>query len=317
MILSKFAACVAQSLTALLFMTTIGWSSPSAAWGSAGHRTVCEIALLNLTPTARAEVNRLLQARPAGLQSDPRNGEFSSACTYPDRSVTGGPTRRDPEHFINYPRTLGAVTLLSGCGEAYECADTAVIRDFAVLRSRMLPDSLRAVALMYLGHFVGDLHQPLHNSFADDRGGNSINASGLCTSNLHSAWDTCILVKSAYSNVSEPTASAIGSVATSWNSGVTAAQRAQWLSAAPWQWSQESYATSISPNVGYCVIVGTACQYDTARPVFDGSNPRTVMVDSTYQAMAMPIIQQRITQAGVRLAHLINFALDPAYGFGL
>jgi hypothetical protein len=41
------------------------------------------------------------------------------------------------------------------------------------------------------------------------------------------------------------------------------------------------------------------------------------MVDSTYQAMAMPIIQQRITQAGVRLAHLINFALDPAYGFGL
>jgi hypothetical protein len=170
---------------------------------------------------------------------------------------------------------------------------------------------------MYLGHFVGDLHQPLHNSFADDRGGNSINATGLCTSNLHSAWDTCILVKSIFGNVSEPPASAIGSVAASWNSGVTAAQRAQWLSAAPWQWSQESYATSISPNVGYCVMVGATRQYDTARPVFGGSNPRTVMVDSAYQTMAMPIIQQRITQAGVRLAHIINLALDPAYGFGL
>jgi hypothetical protein len=231
--------------------------------------------------------------------------------------VTGGPTRRDPEHYINYPRTLGAVTLQSGCGDAYECADTAVMRDFAVLRSRVLPDNLRAVALMYLGHFVGDLHQPLHNSFVDDRGGNSINATGLCTSNLHSAWDTCLLVKSIYGNVSEPQASAIGSVAASWNSAVTAAQRAQWLSAAPWQWSQESYATSISPSVGYCVMVGATCQYDATRLAFDGSNPRAVVVDASYQTMAMPIIQQRITQAGVRLAHIINLALDPAYGFGL
>jgi len=194
MITWKFPAGAGKAITALLFVATIGWSSPSAAWGSAGHRTVCEIAMLNLTPTARSEVDRLLQARPATLQSDPRNGEFASACTYPDRSVTGGPTRRDPEHFINYSRTLSTVTLQSGCGDAYECADTAVIRDFAVLRSRALPDGLRAVALMYLGHFVGDLHQPLHNSFADDRGGNSITATGLCTSNLHSAWDTCILV---------------------------------------------------------------------------------------------------------------------------
>jgi hypothetical protein len=29
--------------------------------------------------------------------------------------------------------------------------------------------------------------------------------------------------------------------------------------------------------------------------------------------MAMPIVQARITQGGVRLAHLINLALDPAY----
>jgi len=42
-----------------------------------------------------------------------------------------------------------------------------------------------------------------------------------------------------------------------------------------------------------------------------------VLVDASYQTMAMPIIQQRITQAGVRLAHIINLALDPAYAFGL
>ena len=43
---------------------------------------------------------------------------------------------------------------------------------------------------------------------------------------------------------------------------------------------------------------------------------RTVTIDPAYQAMVMPVVQQRITQAGIRLAHLINLALDPVYRFG-
>lgn len=291
------------------------WSASARAWGNAGHRTVCEIALLNLTPTARAEVDRLLKTEPSALLGDPRNTAFETACTYPDRSVAGGPARRDAEHFINYSRETQSVTLQSGCGPAYECADTAVMRDLAVLRSRLIPDQLRAVALIYLGHFVGDIHQPLHNSFADDRGGNSVQASGECTASLHSAWDTCLLVHGQFNNVADPPAAAVQSVAAAWSASVTDAERAQWLGAAPWQWSQESYQITISPGVGYCVIVQATCQYDMARKAFSGSNPRTVQIDAQYQAMAMPIIRQRITEAGIRLAHLINLALDPAYRF--
>jgi S1/P1 Nuclease len=302
----------------LLAAAAIGaaaWSGASHAWGNAGHRTVCEIALLNLTPTARAEVDRLLQARPAALAADAKNGQFGTGCTYPDRAVSEGPARRDAEHFINYPRDTASVTLQSGCGRAYECADTAIMRDAAVLRSRLLPDQLRAVALIYLGHFVGDIHQPLHNSFADDRGGNFIQTSGQCSASLHSAWDTCILVQGAFNNVADPPATALQSVAASWSSSVTDAQRAQWLGAAPWQWSKESYEIAIAPGVGYCVMVQATCQYDAARPAFSGSNPRTVVIDAQYQSMAMPIVRQRIIQAGIRLAHLINLALDPAYRF--
>src|SRR5256885_3456034 len=83
--------------------------TPAHAWGSTGHRTVCEIAYLNLTPTARAEVDRLLQGRPAALMPDARNAEFGWACTYPDRPVTGGPPRRGDEHFINYARDTAEV----------------------------------------------------------------------------------------------------------------------------------------------------------------------------------------------------------------
>jgi hypothetical protein len=291
------------------------WSGAAVAWGNAGHRTVCEIAFLNLTPTARAEVQRLLQARPRALAGDARNAEFGAACTYPDRAVAGGPARRDGEHFINYPRDTAAINVQSGCGEAYDCADSAIIREFAVLRSPFASDQLRSVALIYLGHFVGDIHQPLHNSFADDRGGNSIGTSGLCASSLHSAWDTCILVRAAFNNAADPPDAAVQATAASWSASVSGAERAQWLGAAPWQWSRESYVVATSPAVGYCVMVQATCQYDSARRAFGGSNPRTVVIDAEYEAMAMPIIRHRITQAGVRLAHLINLALDPAYRF--
>ena len=93
-------------------------------------------------------------------------------------------------------------------------------------------------------------------------------------------------------------------------------ERAQWLSTAPWQWSQESYAITTRPEIQYCVMVQGNCQYSATQPTFPGTNPRTVPIDDTYATMAVPIIQRRITQAGVRLAHLINLALDPAYRFG-
>lgn len=295
------------------WLSAFTWSTPAAAWGASGHRTVCEIAFRNLTPTAKAEVARLLQARPALLASDPKNGQFGWACTYPDRTIEGGPVRRDPEHFVNYARSLTAVTVEAGCGEAYDCVDTAIFEDYARLKSRALPDRLRAVSLMYLGHWIGDIHQPLHNSFADDRGGGQVATSGLCGGGLHSTWDTCILQRNAFGAVSEPGIDAVQALAATWSGQVSDTDRAKWLSAAPWQWSRESYEIAITPGVQYCVLVQSTCQYDTGRVTYGGSNPRTVMINAQYASMAMPIIQLRITQAGIRLAHVINLALDPSY----
>src|SRR6202042_1022788 len=53
----------------------------------------------------------------------------------------------------------------------------------------------KLASLKFLGHWVGDIHQPLHVSFEDDRGGNNIAVTGECGSNLHSAWDTCLVLK--------------------------------------------------------------------------------------------------------------------------
>jgi hypothetical protein len=64
----------------------------------------------------------------------------------------------------------------------------------------------------------------------------------------------------------------------------------------------------------YCVVVGTACQYSASQPTWVQTHQRTsVAIDTAYVNWAMPIVQQRITQAGIRLAHYLNLALDPAY----
>jgi hypothetical protein len=63
-----------------------------------------------------------------------------------------------------------------------------------VLASSGASEEERLEALKYLGHWVGDVHQPLHVSFEDDRGGNEVGISGgLCNWNLHAVWDRCII----------------------------------------------------------------------------------------------------------------------------
>lgn len=301
-----------RMLGVLIAVVVTAWSSPALAWGDSGHRTVCEIALRNLTPTARTEVSRLLQANTAILGANPNNAELGWACTYPDHPASGGPGRRGPEHFVNYARSLLTVTATSGCGAATSCIITAIASDYAILRSRTASDSDRAAALVYLGHWLGDIHQPLHSSFQDDLGGNEVNSSGLCTFSLHSTWDTCILQARALTGAR--TIEQVRTLAGTWSELVGDTERAEWLSAVPWQWSAESYAVTIRPEVGYCVVVGTSCQYSATLPVWSSGTPRTtVAVDAAYMSWAMPIIQRRITQAGVRLAHRLNLALDPGY----
>lgn len=298
------------SLVALTLVIGLGWSAQAFAWGDSGHRTVCEIALRNLTPVARAEVTRLLRAHPAILGANPLNAEYGWACTYPDHPATGGPGRRSPEHFVNYARTTFVVTSASGCGGAPLCVVSAIAADFGILRSSSATDAQKAAALVYLGHWLGDIHQPLHSSFRDDQGGNEVNSSGLCTNNLHSTWDTCILQSRALA--SGRSIDEVRALAAAWGGQVTDTQRAAWLSSLPWQWSAESYAVTLTPQVGYCVMVSGACQYSATQMTL-GLPRRGVQIDSVYMDGAMPIIQRRITQAGVRLGHLLNLALDPAY----
>ncbi|MEA3066399.1 MAG: nuclease [Sphingomonadales bacterium] len=287
---------IAAAIASLYFF------APSAAhaWGESGHYTVCEIAYLNLTPTAKAEVDRLI-AVGGGY------GSFTQSCTFPDK-----PRQRASEHFVNYPRSAAGVTG-PACPGGRPCIISAIASDLAILRSPAASDADKSAALKFVGHWYGDIHQPLHISFADDQGGNLIDEKGPCDFSLHSIWDTCIVEKRLFGPGTDRYARAQAAAA-ALNGTITAAQRHSWRQSAPWRWAAESYAITRRPETGYCVQKPGSCWYSATEQTYSEAHPKRVQtVDDAYLDWAKPIVADRLKRAGIRLAHSLNKSFDPAY----
>jgi hypothetical protein len=105
------------------------------------------------------------------------------------------------------------------------CVVTAIKKDFEVLSSNNASQAQKLASLKFLGHWVGDIHQPLHVSFEGDRGGNNILVTGECGYNLHSAWDSCLVVKAVGADV--------GTAATDLMKSITPAKIEEWTHSDP------------------------------------------------------------------------------------
>ena len=122
------------------------------------------------------------------IQLDDQFKLFAESCTWPDN-----PKQRSNEHYINVPRDFQSFTT-NTCPMASKCLFTAIANEIAVLGNSN-DDKAKLAALKFLGHWIGDLHPPLHVSYEDDRGGGRILTSGSCSANLHAVWDGCIVAK--------------------------------------------------------------------------------------------------------------------------
>ncbi len=65
----------------------------------------------------------------------------------------------------------------------------------------------------------------------------------------------------------------------------------------------------MSEAIGYCVNKDGACWYAADNKELDRNEKRRVVVDDAYVERQLPTIKERLTQAGVRLGHLLNHAL--------
>jgi S1/P1 Nuclease len=158
-------------------------------------------------------------------------------------------------------------------------------------------------ALKYLGHWVGDVHQPLHVSFQDDRGGNEVGISGgRCRGDLHAVWDRCLIEQGLPGDAY--------TLARDLLDDVTDQDRATWLASNPIDWANESFGVSVSPEVGYCVRTDAGCWYDPGNEHLDQGEPeKVVVIDQTYIETNTPAVRDRLLEAGIRLGGLLNQAL--------
>jgi hypothetical protein len=274
----------------VLIMSGLAVPDRGYAWGDVAHHVICEIAFQELTPPARAEVRRLL-----GTELDPHFRRFANACTWADH-----PRKRPREHYLNLPRTQTSVTAADQtCPLADICLLTAIAADTAVLKDPTASDADKLTALKFLGHWMGDLHQPLHISFQDDRGGNEIGETGPCNNDLHAVWDTCLVTRGLGAQPA--------SIVAALRAGLTDTDRQAWTHGDIIAWADESYHITLAPNVEYCVRVDGTCQYATDNATFEaGESKRKVTVKANYIATHTPTVRSCLLKAGVRLGHVLN-----------
>jgi nuclease S1 len=147
----------------------------------------------------------------------------------------------------------------------------------------------RALALRFLSHFVGDLHQPLHVGHIEDLGGNKISVKFTLngqtkTDKLHAVWDSAVLRRAGLTTIQD---------AHDLNVEITAAEATQWATFAIADWATESEA--LARQKAYVKSDGSEVQEND-------------FLDDAYFTPAIQTVKQRIKQAGVRLAMLIEAA---------
>ena len=237
-------------------------ASAAHAWGNQGHQVVALIAQAQLTPKARTEVDRLLAQEPGET--------LASISTWADEhrnQTTAG------WHYVNFPRDACQYVPERDCPDG-NCVVGAIQRHLEVLASTG-PDDKRLSALKYLVHFVGDVHQPLHAGYLDDKGGNMYQLQAFKRgSNLHAVWDTGLIKNLNQSSDGLAERLSKGSAAT--------------------------VASNLSPGVAAeesCRIVAS-----------DGYYPARKL-GQDYVDRFTPVAEQRIRIAGDRLAGILNRSL--------
>jgi S1/P1 Nuclease len=93
------------------------------------------------------------------IGTDDQFASFSDSCTWPAH-----PRQRASEHFLNLPRDSDGLHSET-CPGPSACVVTAIKKDLDVLSSNSASQAQKLASLKFLGHWVGDIHQPLHVSF--------------------------------------------------------------------------------------------------------------------------------------------------------
>ena len=283
---NRFLAAFAGA-AALLFA-----AAPAAAYWEYGHETVARIAWQQMRPDTRRTVAALL-----------RKGRLLETPTCPVASLEQASLWADcikplDERFAyayswHYQNVdiCQPFDLTAPCKDGH-CVSAQIERNARLLADPKVPQREKLMALAFLVHFVGDLHQPMHAGDHADLGGNRVPANyGLIggRANLHSIWDGWLAERA----ITTPPAGAAALLAQ-----VSTEQRAEIGGGSVEDWSREMWGKA--RDLAFQTLVGDPCgDPPTERPALD---------EADVQAL-IPAVRQNVTAGGIRLARLLDDAL--------
>ncbi|XP_059064369.1 endonuclease 2-like [Cryptomeria japonica] len=158
-------------------------------------------------------------------------------------------------------------------------------------------------ALLFLSHFMGDIHQPLHVGFTSDRGGNSIKLYWYRRkSNLHHIWDSGIIetaMKDFYDNDLEAMIEDIQTNITEiWSNDVTT-------------WEECHTDETSCPKLYADESIILACKW-----AYQDVEEDDILEDD-YFLSRLPIIENQLAKGGIRLAATLNLIFDSKQDYTL
>jgi nuclease S1 len=258
-------------VTALAVLST----STATAWGPQGHRVIARVAEERLTPAAKQAIKELLH--PGDTLPD--------VADWADRDGHDAVPGSAKWHFINVPIRDAKY-------------DPRLIRDDdnivvkikqyrKVLGDKSKPKQDQQRALLFLVHFIEDIHQPLHVGDNNDRGGNDTQIQFFNEgTNLHKLWDSDLIHR-------------IGGNDQAWMARVerdiTPETVKEWSKGSVDDWADETFQVA---KLAY-------------RPLDDAPKliPRGFKLDDAYLKRAEPMLKQQMARAAVRLANELNAIL--------
>lgn len=313
---------------AMLLLFMVFPALPAFGWGCAGHQTVALVALSQLNPRALAKVHELLQGQPLPaihrFCGATTLDVFADVATWADdergiRKETAG------WHFIDIPLGASRNSLATFCDPAVGCVTKAIGSQLDALGSGKGTHQDQANALMFLVHFLGDIHQPLHDATNNDRGANCIpvaffgqapkltDPSGEgYTPNLHGIWDTELPMR--IGNIREASRDNdvkefAGQLAHEFAADIKSWQHEP-VDLDQWAWDSHQLAV----NAAYGKLP-TPVQVEKPRDVATCSDDNRVGermkalnedIAAQYLESVTPMIKQQLAKAGTRLAMLLN-----------
>ncbi|KAJ4353912.1 uncharacterized protein N0V89_005643 [Didymosphaeria variabile] len=270
--------------------------APTIAWGTLGHDTVAFIAQSFISNKTASFAKTLL--------NDSSDTYLANVATWADsyRYTTEGAFSA-PLHYIDAlddPPASCDVDFERDCPE-----EGCIVSAIANYTNRITPSNIsiaeRQKALKWVIHFLGDIHQPLHVENLEI-GGNGINVTfdGV-TTNLHHIWDSNMPEKliGGYSLsdartwseelVAEIQSGKYANASSAWLNGIDIKDPV--ASAMVWAQDANSYVCTAVIPLGQEAVEGKE-------------------LEGEYYDAAIPVIQQQIAKAGVRLAAWLNLIVE-------